>query len=408
LDHLYRQDEGVTIPAASVGPQTRALPRRLTDVLLGRRLPRTLQNALLLPVVAGVVATGAFALGSAASLWPDVIREHSRLAVRHWFAPVKVPVLIHWPVTIFWLGAMLWTGLTYLRLVADALENRSEVRRLEAAIYRAPSPTVVREYARYFSLAHEPIALWAATTLDPDDEISALGDVLRAVLRVVAGMALEFANAWPEDSFGANIMLAAPPASDPTQRFPRRLSERLAFVDRPSYSVTNLKTILYIPQVLIVSHLEGRRARTIPSIVLPVPQREADDGARIVMPGAPQAVLKGGASMHRDTAVFAEDCRALGDLVTQRVRTYFSPSGGGKDIGSFVSFLVGSLARPVAVLNIDANRKDLIGPDESYFETFYALIAPILLLLVDPADRFGQLTRERNIYIGDSRESSIV
>jgi len=128
----------------------------------------------------------------------------------------------------------------------------------------------------------------------------------------------------------------------------------------------------------------------VPAVALPVPDTAERDGLWIALLGGPRAFLTARVDGYVDTSVFAEECAKRGDFrpsVLAELRNYFS-DGPGREIRSFISRQLVYAGNRIGVLNIHANRRDLLGPRLEKRETFHALATP---LVHDLADALGLL-----------------
>lgn len=123
-----------------------------------------------------------------------------------------------------------------------------------------------------------------------------------------------------------------------------------------------------------------------------MPNKEFDRfNHRRTLPGAPTALAgEDPASVQEDTARMADQCRHLGP-VADEVGEYFGASGEGKDIKSIASFRIGPREEPVGVLNIDSSETNVLGPDDQFYLTFRALIAPTLEMLAPVVKEYALL-----------------
>lgn len=369
--------------------------------LAGLRFPKWLRRALLVPPIALLIATVSLSLGAVASIWSAEIRQAALDAfqARDWSALDK-----QWQAFFVTLG--LWSVLTYYRLVADALDAKHATNELRRLVHRAPNPAVVACYDRTFAeiaaRVQDAISTISEADLRTGDSaaLERLRKSLVSVLNTVAGLAREFANVGPYARYRANIMLVAVPDAQNRNGVPSAITDRLRFVT-PGQDLGKLSAILYLPAALQAEAGEEGSALGRPVFALPVPMAPVDalTGASLALPGAPAAMLSGKQSMHVDTSSFADACRHLGDAVYRQVNDYFGPKGEGRDIRSFVSFRIGSDKLPVGVLSIDADTENLLGAQPDYWETFYALMAPILHLLEDSVAVYGELSWAQGLFI---------
>lgn len=142
----------------------------------------------------------------------------------------------------------------------------------------------------------------------------------------------------------------------------------------------------------------------VPEIRLPLPKTSERGGRSAALPGAPHAFLTAETSGYQNTDTLLEWCRTKGDFqpsVIQDLETYFS-SGPGRAIKSFISRPLG---RRAGVLNIHADRPDMLGPALQRREIFLALVTPILLHLEDLVTAFVEA--EKRQLNGDSGAANI-
>ena len=119
-----------------------------------------------------------------------------------------------------------------------------------------------------------------------------------------------------------------------------------------------------------------------PVIALPVSPEEYDDQERRrVIPGAPWTMKTGTPGTYEDTHAIGQYCTDFARPVRDEIVEYFT-KGEGKTYRSFASFRLNANGNPVAVLNIDSNKTNVLGGSREYYVTFYALIEPVLHLLV--------------------------
>jgi hypothetical protein len=341
------------------------------------------------PVVAAILSFGGLAFGAVLSVWPKEIADATRFAV---LGPVRGS--LHLWVLSFWLAVGLWTLILYYRLRGDDEAQTVRFRHLTAAIHRAPNYGVFTDYIDYYDLAADAVASTHLPGAPTDERIERLSVGIGLVLELTAGLAATFTRAPQSRAYGANIMLVAKPPLDGS------LVSALRFFDKENQDPNALRAVLYLPQALLLSDVGGRPDRTIPLIALPVPKSARDSrGHQIALPGAPEALLTGKASAQLDTLEMASSCGDFPAFVIDELREYFAPGGAGQGIRSFVSFRIGSEKAPVGVLNIDSEAPFVLGDELEYYPTFYALMSPLLRLLVKPVSEYGALARAKGQYI---------
>jgi hypothetical protein len=334
------------------------------------------------PVVAALIAIGAVAIGGVLAVWPSEIRD----ATLRLFTSHRGP--IHGLVTFFWIAVAVWAFLLWVRMGADDSKQNNYFTTLTEAVYRAPNYDVVRGYRETFTaIAHYVEVI-------PKTETAAeIADRIRATLSVVSGMARAFRGVGTDVRYGANIMLVVRPISSLNNCFAPDILEALRFIDQSRSNLCALSGILYLPADLLYQGISKDDQGRIPLIALPVPQSARDaKGNILALPGAPWAFLRGSASIYEDASKMADSCADFEAPIRSQVAEYFSPTGDGRMIGSLVSFRMGDEHEPIGVLNIDSSEANLLGRVPEYYETFYALMAPVLRLLAEPVKRYSSLT----------------
>lgn len=246
------------------------------------------------------------------------------------------------------------------------------------ALYRVPNVNVIKRYPdTYWPKFTAALASgWPDAHTPPQERRVRMARCIRDALAVVAEMARQFSRA-DGARYGANVMLIVRPGDDPRALFPPAILEVLRFHSKRALG--ELAGVLYLAEELRVASIESGPPRHVPVIALPVPESGTDgDGHRLVIPGAPEAVITGVPSAYEDTARIAADCRHLDARVRNEVGTYFSPRGEGRDIRSFVSLRLGDGVTPVGILNIDSDHTHVLGLHEHFYVSFYALVRPML------------------------------
>ncbi len=343
---------------------------RVKWLVTGRDVPDPAYDLLSAPLTAFVIALLAAAVGLCGSLFSSEIKESTARLLRGPRGSLDVLVLL------FWLISLTWAVLFYMRLIAES----DEKKRLERAINRCPNPQVLRTY--HASFAAVAAALDRAKALPETMEgLKQLGARLREALKELLNFCRNFSDPVQGTLRGCNVMLVR------NGSFAQGCLDKLRF-HPDGHTTSDLLAILEMPSALVVSSSETPH---VVSIALPVPRElKGKHGTIRALPGAPNALLTGKLSVHRDTRQMLAECTDLDGEVREELRRYFSDDGDGRNVRSFASVRVGTADDPVAVLNFDYAEPDLLGPSE-YYGTFLALLAPMLHLLREPLDRFARL-----------------
>jgi hypothetical protein len=299
---------------------------------------------------------------------------------------------------VFWAALLSLGWLVYLRQVADdSVRNRlvattdsaeQTSRRIEDFAQTLPPAGFQAQLTRLVDRSH----VWMSTGLPrtSSDAPDQLVLMIRGLLHGLATLALTYDNSPLVDGHGAtysaNVMVFVPTVDMP--------HVPLSFLP-PEYDRQQLKGILLLRQDLSATsdppaHEQVPADLDVPILALPVPHVAERDGRWVALLGGPRAYLTGEVDGYVDTAVLAEEARRRGDFppsVIDSLSNYFT-SGPGRSIRSFVSRRLERRSGVVGVLNIHANRRDLLGPRSEKREIFHALATP---LVQDLADAVGAL-----------------
>lgn len=292
---------------------------------------------------------------------------------------------VNWYVCLFWMAVATWTRALYLRLVQeDNFEDRQRAT-LMRSLFHLPDLSILWNYKEYHRIVNENIK-------DKDFYIKGNGKVridklaedIRVVLAVIAEMAQVFAKSQ-DDSYGANVMLVL--NNEDTKKVSSNVKDKIRFLG-PSHGVDGLDGLLVLPEKLAVMDIDAENGgkRSYPIIALPVRYGPAE----LILPGAPSAVLDGDVSVHEDTRELADECEGFSAPVREEVRNYFSANGEGAGVRSFASVRLGGGEKPIGVVNIDTDGTHVLGGEDEYYRTFWALLRPLLDLIAPLVELYAE------------------
>jgi hypothetical protein len=300
---------------------------------------------------------------------------------------------------VFWTALGLLAFMVYLRQVADD-EVRTKLiettkgaertsRRIEDFVQTLPPRRFQTDLQSSVIAVHNAVSAIAPRRLADNVSTLDLGEVIRAALHSLASLGLSFDDRLPSGEgrvvYSANIMAFVP------RDVIRRSELRFFAEDQDLNSVRGGLRILAALSATSDERTGPSADANLPQISLPVPLNPKQGDKFIALPGAPLAFITGNVTGYLDTATLAKWCEDEGDFrpsVVDEVRAYFS-TGPGKDIRSFVSTRLNAAdGSAVGVLNLHANRTDLLGPRPEKRDTFLALSTPILQDLADAVQSF--------------------
>jgi len=279
----------------------------------------------------------------------------------------------------FWLALAAWTRSLYLRLdQEDKFEDRYRAT-LMRTLYHLPDLSILWNYRDYHNIVNETVKEPSFYRRENGSvKTDAVAEDVCVVLAVISEMAQVFAKSEGE-SYGANIMLVLNESD--TSRLNESVKDRVRFLgDKQSVEV--LDGLLVLPDQLTVKDIGGNNSnasRDYPLIALPIRRGPPD----LVLPGAPSAVLEGDlVSVHEDTRELADECQGFSRPVREEIRQYFSATGEGSEVRSFAAIRLGGAEEPVGVINIDTDGTNVLGGEQEYYSTFWALLRPLLDLTI--------------------------
>jgi len=299
-----------------------------------------------------------------------------------------------WRSVFFWtaLGWLAW--LVFLRQVADdEIRERLMVttesaegtsKRIENIVRTLPPAGFQAHLTRLVEKSYQVLCEGMPRRLSEELPGDGLAAVIRALLNGLASLALAY-DAQPivdgrSAVYCANVMVFVP------ETLVRQRQLRLNFMP-PEYGSAGLAGALMLRRDLssTTQSSPGEADQEVPEIILPVPEKAERGGRWVAMPGAPRAFLTGEVDGYENTEQFADHCRRRGDFppsVIEELHRYFSEPHGAH-IKSFISRRLSYRGQSIGVLNIHANRRNLLAPDIEKRETFQALATPLIQDLTD-------------------------
>lgn len=327
------------------------------------------------PLVAWLLALGPVLIGALVSVQKEtIVAGTKRFADLLFGATTRAEVDLAPMPIVFWALCLAWASFLAVRL--QRVDTLSRDRRLSLirAVHHVPNLNVIKNYPTFYRKV--------ARTLrkEPRGDAEALAKPIRKTLKRLATMAQEFSRAT-KATYSANIMLTLDPESV-------RPEHTAVLRFNGDTRLDALLAVLHLPNGLRstpdsgIPHYE-------PVIALPVSQEEYDGRKRRrVIPGAPWTMKTGTPGTYEDTHAIGKYCTDFAQPVQDEIVEYFT-AGEGKTYRSFASFRLNANGNPVAVLNIDSNDVNVLGGSREYYVTFYALIEPVLHLLVPHVTAFA-------------------
>lgn len=286
----------------------------------------------------------------------------------------------------FWLTLVLFGIMFFERQrYDDAARERLETTsaNIKTLVETLPPKAFRSQYARQSHSSWNALATVAPRHLGSDVTAEKFAGFIRSLLQSIATLAFVYDD-QPSASYAANVMLFEEPSTS-AEAFTQNVLSALKFIPA-DIDLHQLRGVL-----LLRSDLSATTAKaspdvdeTVPVIALPVP-KDPKHGARwALLPGAPIAFVTGEIDGYADSRTLVSWCVEKGDFapsVVDAVAQYFE-QGAGKDIRSFISRpLFSDDGRPIGVLNLHADRTNILGPATDRREIFQAVVTPLFLEL---------------------------
>lgn len=335
---------------------------------------RRLQDWTLRPAYPSVAALAFFLLAAAVAVFPIELHDATRSLLADWIA--LHPALPELWLVGFWSLFAALAVTVVLRLRAEGWENTERVRKVLQTVHLSPNPTIFANYPRLYREAE-------AAERGADAALEAIHAVLNAIIELT-----RYFSRTPGGSIRARVFLIARPGEEASAAYPPELVERLRFFDRSRLRLDSLGALLYLPAELSVGPKEkGKHGEIV--LALPVPRRaETPHGHRLALPGPPHVLLSGEPCVCENTRILLGAwCEDLEKAVRDELERYYGMGGEGRDTRSFISMRLGGDDDPTGVLNLECDQPDILGPEPSYYVTYFALVTPLVRLLIDPLAR---------------------
>jgi hypothetical protein len=185
--------------------------------------------------------------------------------------------------------------------------------------------------------------------------------------------------------YSANVMLFVPPQSE-GDAFPEAIRRVLRFVAEDT-DLHHLRGVLMLRQDLsaTTATTEPANDSAVPVIALPVPAQTKHGARSALLPGAPNAFAgEQEVDGYVDSRTLPQWCMERGDFapsMQEELKKYFNEEGG-EQIRSFISRrLLGTDGTPIGVLNLHADRVNILGPAVERREIFQAMLTPFFVEL---------------------------
>lgn len=334
---------------------------------------------------------GAFS-GLCGSLYSDEIRGVFPFTVIK-YGPIE------WVAVGFWASLFLFGAMFAANVYAQNQNTDAQIQKLQKLINTLPPENFLDSFQKILDSTYRLLLLQKKNEHSKDSILISI----KTNLTAIAFLAKIF-DGDGAGVYSANIMLHAPigPMSDIELQ---TYAPRILFLGDAGLDLRkSLSGVLVLQQEMAVEVRPGggmQSPAVASDVVLPIPveERRMYQGQGAVLPGAPDAFLRRGFTGYEDTKSLADFCRKNQQFhprIADELEEYFN-SPAGKEVKSFYSIAIpashsigtGSPDEPVAVLNIHANRPNILGKDE--IELFMPLIRPFVLCLSNLLDEYRSI-----------------
>jgi len=272
-------------------------------------------------------------------------------------------------------------------------EIKDEIR---GAIHNTPDPEIFTSfqflYNGIFDKFQKMEFLLKNKAQNNDDKFKIYTETFKSILNTICGLTRQFARKGTDYDYGANLMIFVwNDLSEETKKMIEKFQvDGDLWVYLHDYDIRHFQGLLVCVKDLMYS---DNLSRIINPVVLPL-IKENNNKKKI--PGACQAVKKGANAVVINDVMEESE---YGDIVRDDGLKYFSTKGS--NIKSFLSIHI-----PVAViteekanasttfsgvLNVDCNKKFLLGVDKEYADTYFTLLRPIAYLFAQYLPEYKEL-----------------
>ena len=369
---------------------------------------RTVGLHPILPAVAAIVGAVAGVFGT---IYTSAIRAVFPFAIP--YGPIA------WPAACFWLLVMMfglgfglsaWAqsdataqALKELRKLSD--ETLATQKNLESLIRTLPPEGFLRTHEKYYEITVDAaIEAIGGNNVNLERVVGAV----HVLLANLASLARDFDRADEGAAYCANVMLFH--RQKDLDSIPDITSRLRFFEDGMSFSsLEGGLELLHDLSIQVGAESVSAASAVIPAIVLPVPAKDLreDNGKTTVLPGAPEAFCSTiGYARYEDTSTLGAWCRTKSGLrgsVADDIDNYFGPTGDGRAIRSFASFVFGpprseeKQLRPLGVINLHSNQTGILGKtiSDDGRKLFMPLTAPYRFLLWMLVNKYNELRKSK-------------
>jgi hypothetical protein len=227
-------------------------------------------------------------------------------------------------------------------------------------------------------------------------DLAELLELLRSLLEGVAVLAATY-DYRPGARYAANVMFFVS-----REQFPGDYT--LLLYGKTKEKLDKLQGVLLLSQEFSsAAHGDGHVDPLLGDVALPVPGADLEGKIHPVLPGAPKVYLQqvAIANSHRMRTDSVDDVskmelEGLGfdQNEVREIRDYFSESGSGRAVKSFMSFpLFTNEQKLFGVLNIHSSRTDWVGGGDDRQQYCSALLMPLVNSVGNVADAILQAIR---------------
>lgn len=297
---------------------------------------------------------------------------------------------IDWFVCVFWFTALFLSVIIFIYLKLDEKMEQARTHKLKLALAHVPNIQTIDEYPLLINEANS-----LRYSIKKKDSIESLSDrdlsiEMNRISKSIKDT-LEYLISFTQGYFktekcvyGANIMFHV------TERnLVNYLVQNSLLVWREDEPVNGGKyTSIYSIEPNLVIHTSSRnknvndKKRVIKNISLLVPQ-DISSSEEL------KNIYKGGNFYVRNTSKLKNYYYDFDKNGEPFKKLYFEELG--KKIKSYCSYRIGNAKKPIGILNIDSNRRNIIGTDETFEIAFNSLINSFLLMIEEPLDYYGLL-----------------
>lgn len=336
---------------------------KLVGIFTGRNQPVLMRIIFSSHTVAFLLALLAFLLAATISFFADEIKLGSENFLNVLGTCDVDNYSINIKVLCFWLGTLLWSTSLYFRLIYESQQHIDIIGEIRGS----PNPEWIYNYPQMIQ------------TLD---ELENQSETWDEFLLATLGLICEFTRYFsgqPYAKISANIMFPLDPSKLEENKY-NVVKEIVKFRFSEEENIREFERLLVMDQEFMYSDgsdYGSTQSFSLKPIALPVRKNDKDPyGNSINLPGAVMAYKTHKMAIYSDVMNIVTDLGEISSTVRNELYYYFD-SDDGRELSSFISVPILLKDEVIAILNINSDKKFIVGSTKVHYYLFKAIMEPV-------------------------------